>query len=107
MLHPVFSTLFLYTVMFLLVPFSAHAEITVETSLSAQSFPVDRAAQLTVTVSGARSADIHMVEIDGLRFHSRGQSSQVNIINGSYSSSISSNFIIQLSKYTMLIYKKL
>ena len=98
MLRPLFSTLFLYTVMSLLIPFSAHAEITVETSLSAQSFPVDRAAQLTVTVSGARSADIHMVEIDGLRFHSRGQSSQVNIINGSYSSSISSNFIIQALK---------
>ncbi len=98
MLQPGFYTLFLYTLIFILAPFSAHAEITVETSLSAQSFPVDRAAQLTITVSGARSADIHMVEIAGLRFHSRGQSSQVNIINGSYSSSISSNFIIQALK---------
>jgi len=98
MLRPGFSTFFICLVLLLLIPLAAFAEITVETSLSTRSFPVDRAAQLTITVSGARSADIQMVEIDGLRFHSRGQSSQVNIINGSYSSSISSNFIIQALK---------
>ncbi len=95
MLRPGFSALFLYVVLLLLHPLSAHGEITVETSLSTHSFPVDRAAQLTITVSGTRSADIRMVDVDGLRFHGRGQSSQVNIINVSYSSSISSNFIIQ------------
>lgn len=73
----------------------ANAEITVDASLSAQSFPVDRAARLTITVSGSRSAEVQMVEVEGLRFHNRGQSSQVSITNGNYSSSISNNFIIE------------
>ncbi len=90
-----FSLFVTYLILLLFIPFLANAEITVETSLSSQSFPVDRAARLTITVSGARSADIQMVEVDGLRFHSRGQSSQVNIINGNYSSSISNNYIIE------------
>jgi len=79
----------------LLCSFSAQAEITAEASLNAHSFPVDRAAQLVITITGASSADVKIKEIDGLRFHSRGQSSRVNIVNGSYSSSISNNYIVQ------------
>lgn len=94
----VFSVFLLCLTLLVVIPFSVHAEITVEASLNTLSFPVDRAAQLTITVSGARSADIAMVEVDGLRFHNRGQSSQVNIINGSYSSSVSNNFIVQALK---------
>ena len=88
-----FTIFFIFQMLLLFVPFPARAEITVDASLSNQSFPVDRAARLTITVSGSRSADIQMVEVEGLRFHNRGQSSQVSITNGNYSSSISSNFI--------------
>lgn len=94
----VFAVFLFYLTLLIFILPSAHAEITVEASLNTLSFPVDRAAQLTITVSDARSADIAMVEVDGLRFHNRGQSSQVNIINGSYSSSVSNNFIVQALK---------
>lgn len=71
-------------------------EVTVEASLSHSSFPVDRAAQLTITVTGSsRSDSIELPEIDNIRFHNRGQSSQFNMINGSVSSSISQNYLIQ------------
>jgi hypothetical protein len=93
-----FYIFFIFLILFIFIPLAAHAEITVETSLSAQSFPVDGTARLTITVSGTRSADIRMVKVDGLHFASRGQSSQVNIMNGNYSSSVSNAFIIQALK---------
>jgi len=98
MRRPGFSVLFIYLFLPLFFSLPAHAKVTVEASLNTHSFPVDRAAQLTITVSGSRTADIQIVDVDGLRFHSRGQSTQVNIINGSYSSSVSNNFIVQAIK---------
>ena len=90
-----FTIFFICQMLLFFTPPPVHAEITVEASLSAESFPIDRAARLTITVTGSRSADVQMVEVDGLRFHSRGQSSQVSITNGNYTSSISNNFIIE------------
>lgn len=67
-------------------------------TISATSFPLDRGITLSVTLNGSRSASVNMPQIDNLIFHRRGQSNQVQMINGSYSSSITSNFIIQATK---------
>jgi hypothetical protein len=78
---------------------SASAEVSVEASLSHQSFPVDKVARLTITVSGAsRNADIALPEIDGIRLHNRGSSSQISVVNGAFSSSISHNYLVQAEK---------
>ena len=93
--RPNFSVFFICLLLLPLFSPPARAEISVEASLSSHSFSVDSAAKLTITVTGARSADIVLKEIDGLQFHSRGQSSKINIINGSYSSSISNLYIVE------------
>ncbi len=78
---------------------SASAEVSVEASLSHQSFPVDKVARLTITVTGtSRNADIALPEIDGIHLHNRGSSSQISVINGAISSSISHNYLIQAKK---------
>ncbi len=88
---------FIFISLFLLSSFSlsAHADILVEASLSSHTFAVDQTARLTITITGARSADIEIKKIAGLRFHNRGQSSMVNITNGNYSSSISNSYLVQ------------
>lgn len=93
--RPNFTVFLFLPLLFSLFSISAHAEISVEASLTPHSFPVDQAARLTITVTGARSANIEMVKVEGLRFHNRGQSSMVNIINGNYSSSISNSYLVQ------------
>jgi len=78
---------------------SASAEASVEASLSHQSFPVDKVARLTITVTGtSRNADIALPEIDNIRLHNRGSSSQISVVNGAISSSISHNYLIQAEK---------
>ncbi len=75
---------------------SAYAEVSVEASLSHLSFPVDSAARLTVTVTGtSHDADIELPEIDNIRLLNQGSSSQISVINGSVSSSISHNYLVQ------------
>lgn len=75
------------------------ADVTVNGSITPQSFPQDRTATLTITVTGSRkSAAITMPEIDNIRFHSRGQSSQISIINGDITSMVSHTYLIQGSK---------
>lgn len=72
------------------------AEVSVEASLSHLSFPVNNAARLTITVTGTRqSADIELPKIDNIRLRNRGTSSQFSMINGSISSSVSYNYIVQ------------
>ncbi|MBW2658493.1 MAG: protein BatD [Deltaproteobacteria bacterium] len=95
MKRPFLSILPLFPLLLLLLCGTAGAGITAEASLNSDSFPVDRPAKLVITVSGARSASIEMKEVDGLRFHNRGQSSRINIVNGSYSSSISNSYLVQ------------
>ncbi len=80
------------------------AGVTVSASLNTSQFPMDRVAILSVDVSGARSADIDIEEIDNLRFHPRGESTQVQMTNGSFTSSVSSRYLIQAlkpGKYTI------
>ncbi len=94
----------LLLLLFCLGPLSVQAEITAQARLGNHSFPVDRVAKLTVLVNGAGSSKIEIPEVPGIRFHSRGQSSQINIVNGSYSSSVSNIYLVQASspgKYTI------
>ncbi len=82
----------------------SRAETGVTASLSTTQFSMNKAAILIINVTGARSADINMPKIENLRFHPRGESTQVQIINGSFSASVSSKFLIQAlepGKYTI------
>ncbi len=77
----------------------ARAEVSVEASLSHHSFPVNRAAQLSITIRGnSNSATIQLPDVKNITFHSRGQSTQVNMINGSYSSSLTRTYLVQAAK---------
>jgi len=73
------------------------AAVEVSASLNVHSFPLDRVAALSIVVKGVRSFQPQMPEVEGLQFHQRGQSTQVEIINGSYSSSVTSTFFVQAS----------
>ncbi len=80
-------------------PAALRADITVNASLSHTSFPEDRMSQLTITVNGAsRNVDISLPQIDNISLHSRGQSSQINFINGSMSSSLIHNYLVQATQ---------
>lgn len=77
----------------------AYAEVAVEASLSHLSFPQDKAARLTIMVTGtSRNATIELPEIDNLRLHNQGQSSQISVVNGTISSSISHKYLVQAGK---------
>jgi hypothetical protein len=83
----------------------ARAEVSVKASLSHHSFPVNRAAQLSITIRGSSSsATIQLPDIKNVTFHSQGQSTQVNIVNGNYSSSLTRSYMVQVAepgKYTI------
>lgn len=77
----------------------AFAEVTVDASLSHLSFPQDKAARLTIMVTGtSSSADIEMPRVDNVRLQNRGTSSQISVVNGTISSSISHNYLVQALK---------
>ena len=78
----------------------AYAEVTVDATLSHLSFPQDRAARLTITVSGTSDeANIEFPEIDNIQLQFNGQFTQNKIINfTSVSSSISYNYRVQAVK---------
>jgi hypothetical protein len=74
----------------------AFAEVTVDASLSHLSFPQDKAARLTIMVTGtSNSADIEMPRVDNVQLQNRGTSSQISVVNGTISSSISHNYLVQ------------
>ena len=75
-----------------------HAEVIVHAALDTTSFAVDEAAQLTITVTGGQSAEVDLPELKGISIERRGQSSQYSMINGSFSSSLSLNYLIQAEK---------
>ncbi len=78
---------------------AANAEVTVDASLSHLSFPQDKAARLTITVTGtSKNGPLELPEIDNIHLHSQGSSSQISVINGSISSSISHNYLVQATQ---------
>ncbi len=78
---------------------NAQADISLEASLGNLSFPVDQGTVLTITVNGAsRVSTIELPEMAGVSFQNRGQSSRINIINGTMSSSLANTYLIQAQK---------
>ena len=92
-----FRTLIAATILILLSStLPVLAEVSVQASLSQHKFSIDRAAQLTITISGgSSSAEIQMPKINNVRFLSRGQSTQISMVNGSYSSSLTKSYLVQ------------
>ena len=92
----------IYSLLLTLVLFVAasplRAEVSATASLNVQRFAIDQMAQLTVTVQGQRSIKVNPPEVDGLHFYQRGQSTRMEIINGSYSASVSTMFHVQASR---------
>jgi hypothetical protein len=73
----------------------ASAEVTVNASLSHLSFPQDKAARLTILVTGtSNNADIETPRLDNVQLQNRGTSSQISVVNGTISSSISHNYLV-------------
>lgn len=66
--------------------------------LNTTRFSVDQTASLSITVDGTRSAQVSLPEQENLIFHRRGQSSKMQVINGSYSSSVTITYVIQALK---------
>lgn len=83
----------------------AMAEVSVEAVINPQTFSLDQGARLSIVVSGARkNISIEEPDLENIKFHPRGQSSQTSIINGDVSSSITNNYIVQglvAGKYTI------
>jgi len=82
------------------------AEISVSATLSSATFSVDDGARLTITVNGTRSADLELPETDPANFEiiQRGRSSQINMINGQFSSAITFTCLVRgyrPGKYTI------
>jgi len=77
-------------------PRQALAEITVDASLSHRTFAEDRGARLTLTVTGTNhDVDIDLPQIDNIVLRSQGTSRQFSVVNGSISSSIAYNYLVQ------------
>lgn len=76
----------------------ALASVSVEASIEPSSFSMLEGAELLVTVQGgSRDAEILLPEVKNITFHSRGQSSQFNWINGKSSSSVTSSYQVEPS----------
>ena len=83
---------------------SLQAAVEVSADITPRSFPIDRAAAFNITVTGVRSFQPDMPDVEGLQFHQRGKSSQVEIINGAYSSSVILTYLVQaehIGKFTI------
>ena len=76
----------------------ALATTTVAASLNSSQFSVDDTGILTLTVNGSSSADVHIPDVAGLHISKRGQSTRVQVNNGSVSSSIAYTYAIQADK---------
>ena len=92
----IFILVILFIVTILAVNHGVSAEVTAQATLSHQTFAVDEGARLSIVVDGVRkNADIALPEIENIKLHQRGQSSQTSFINGKMSASITYNFIVQ------------
>jgi BatD DUF11 like domain len=101
----VFILVVLFIVTIVAVNHGVSAEVTVEATLSHQTFAVDEGARLSIAVNGVRkNAEIALPEIKNIKLHQRGQSSQTSFVNGKMSAAITYNFIVQAlvpGKYTI------
>jgi len=77
-------------------PRQALAEVAVEASLSHSTFAQDQGARLILTVTGTNhDVDIDLPQIDNIVLHNQGTSRQFSVVNGTISSSISYNYLVQ------------
>lgn len=67
----------------------------VRAELNPQTLSIDQPATLQITIQNAQSAIISMPEIDGLLFHSRGRSSQIQIVNGAVAASVVYSYLVE------------
>ena len=88
-------SLFLCILGSLLLAATGQAAPSVSAHLDRQQFARDDAALLTITIEGVRSADISLPEVTGLTLSRRGKSSQFQMINGSFTASITARFLVQ------------
>ena len=90
-----FVCLMLYA--FIAVP-SLQAAVEASVTLTPRSFPIDRVAAFNITLKGVRSFQPAMPEVEGIQFHRRGSSTQMEIINGAYSSSVTLTYLVQAER---------
>ena len=93
----VVSFVFLMLFAFTAVP-SLQAAVEASATLTPRSFSVDRVAAFSITIKGVRSFQPAMPEVEGIQFHRRGSSTQMEIINGAYSSSITLTYLVQAER---------
>ncbi len=99
-----FCILLFLAVTFTAAPRWCQAETTVSASLNPAQFSADTGAALIITINGSRSADVHIPTVAGLSFQGRGRNTQMQFINGSFSSSLSFTYLVQAEtpgKYTI------
>ncbi len=72
-----------------------HADTSVTATLDRATMSIQETAELIVTINGSGTATLSVPEVDGLELSERGQSRQVQLINGSLSSSLAITYLIQ------------
>lgn len=98
------SLFFVFLVLFLVGEKAYAAPIEVLAQISNNSFSVEEVAQLTVTVTGTRKAEIIPPEVDGLAIHNRGSQRSMKSVNGKTTFSFSTVYMVQaLSEGTYTI----
>ncbi len=85
---------------FILVPCQTHAEVLVTLSLDRQEATPSDSIRMVIKVSGARSCDSSPVikGLDSFQVSPGGSSSRVEIVNGTFSSSVDYTYYIQPSR---------
>ncbi len=73
----------------------ARSNVDLSVSLSQKQLRVNQSAALTITVTGAKSAEIELPEMDDIVFQQRGQSRKIQIINGDFSSSVATSYHVR------------
>jgi tetratricopeptide (TPR) repeat protein len=74
---------------------NAAAEVTVEPRLAPKRVVVGQPAGLDVVINGTQNAEVPTIAVpDGVRLEYRGQSTQVSVVNGAMSASLTHSFLL-------------
>lgn len=76
----------------------ANDDVSVSATLSDTRLALDETGVLTIVINGAKSPQIHEPEVDGLILQQNGKSSQFQLINGSFSASVTLRYAVQGTK---------
>lgn len=69
--------------------------ISVSATVSQKQVPLNGRVELRIRVDGSQAAEAPAVSIDGMRVHYRGPSTQIQMINGSMSQSVTHSYVLQ------------